>query len=94
MSALYSEDSIKTVKETTPQVTSKLKERDIPTLLLWGRDEIFVSPEHGRHFNEDLKGSKLVVLEDTGHFIVEERPQQVADGRYIGLLGSVARGLR
>jgi len=79
MSELYSEDSIKMVEETTLQVTSKLKELEIPTLLLWGQDDIFVPPEHGRHFNEDLKRSKLVVLEDTGHFIVEERPQQVAD---------------
>ena len=79
MSALYSEDSRRMVEETTLKVTSKLKELEVPTLLLWGHDDVFVPLEHGRHFNEDLKGSKLVVLEDTGHFIVEERPQQVAD---------------
>ena len=57
MSALYSEDSRRMVEETTLKVTSKLKELEVPTLLLWGHDDVFVPLEHGRHLNEDLKGS-------------------------------------
>ncbi|MDA4128174.1 MAG: alpha/beta hydrolase [Thaumarchaeota archaeon] len=52
---------------------------DVPTLLIWSENDPYVPPEHGKRLNQDIPGSKLIVLEDTGHFILEERPQQVTE---------------
>src|SRR3954454_14833056 len=51
----------------------------VPALLLWGEDD-FAAPVAGaRRFEREIPGSELVVLEGTGHFVVEDAPDRYAD---------------
>ncbi len=45
-----------------------------PTLLLWGAKDELVPIENARKFNQDIKGSQLVILDDLGHVPHEEDP--------------------
>lgn len=48
---------------------------DVPVLLLWGADDLAYPPQvYAARFHADLPQSRLVVLEDTGHYPHEERP--------------------
>lgn len=50
-------------------------------LLLWGKHDRVVPLNIGKRLHGDLKNSELIVLEDTGHLIPEEKPELVY--RYI-----------
>jgi pimeloyl-ACP methyl ester carboxylesterase len=47
-----------------------------PTLILWGRDDKTNALEMGEEQNRGIKGSKLVVFDETGHGVPQERPQE------------------
>lgn len=50
----------------------------VPTLVLWGdRDEVN-SLEMAHTLHDGIAGSKLLVLPDTGHFVPQERPNELA----------------
>jgi haloalkane dehalogenase len=57
----------------------------VPTLIVWGaRDEF--APVGGAHrFHKRIEGSRLVVLEEAGHYVMEDDPGRVADeiGRFL-----------
>ena len=63
----------------------------VPTLVLWGgRDEF--APVAGAHrFHKEIPGSELVVLDDAGHFVFEDAPEECAR-RVAGFLESVGSG--
>lgn len=44
-----------------------LQQIDVPTLLCWGRDEKCVAVSDGAYIQNQLKGSKLVIFEESGH---------------------------
>ncbi|RFU63744.1 alpha/beta hydrolase [Peribacillus glennii] len=46
-------------------------------LLLWGKHDRVVPLAVGRRLHGDLKNSELVVLDDAGHLIPEEKPELV-----------------
>ena len=51
----------------------------VPTLLLWGADD-FAAPVAGAHrFADEIPGSEVVVLEGTGHFVVDDAPERYAE---------------
>jgi haloalkane dehalogenase len=57
----------------------RLAALDVPTLLLWGEDD-FAAPVAGAHrFEREIPGAELVVLDGTGHFVVEDAPERYAD---------------
>lgn len=87
MAKLYSKESAQAVQESMAGVRSKLRGFEVPTLLLWSENDPYVPPENGKRLNQDIQGSKLVILENTGHFIMEERPQQVIEALSIFLGG-------
>jgi haloalkane dehalogenase len=50
----------------------------VPTLILWGADDVFAPVSGAHRFQREIPGAELVVLEDTGHFLMEDRPERVA----------------
>jgi pimeloyl-ACP methyl ester carboxylesterase len=48
----------------------------VPTLLVWGRYDYLVPPEHGREMRERIPGSRLVVLRDAAHNAMVDRPAE------------------
>jgi pimeloyl-ACP methyl ester carboxylesterase len=58
-----------------------------PTLMLFGAKDFVISPEYVRGFESHADDMRLELVEDAGHFIVEERPELVAE-RALELFGS------
>ncbi|WP_375090626.1 alpha/beta fold hydrolase [Peribacillus sp. RS7] len=48
-----------------------------PCLLIWGRHDRVVPLNIGQRLHDDLPNSELVVIEDTGHLLPEEKPEEV-----------------
>jgi haloalkane dehalogenase len=63
---------------------------DVPTLVLWGANDAY-APVGGAHrFAKEIPHAKLVVLQDAGHFLMEDEPERV--GAEIGsFLAGVGR---
>jgi pimeloyl-ACP methyl ester carboxylesterase len=50
----------------------------LPALVVWGADDRFASPKMARRFHEEIAGSELVVLDDAGHFVWEDAPEETS----------------
>lgn len=47
-----------------------------PTLILWGAEDIRLSPEFAYKFHQRIRGSDLRIYRNTGHWPQEENPEQ------------------
>lgn len=57
-----------------------LRRFDHPTLLLWARDDPHFGPEWGERLLQDIPGAvRLELLPETGHLLMEERPERFAE---------------
>jgi pimeloyl-ACP methyl ester carboxylesterase len=64
----------------TTEILDGLRRFDHPTLLLWGANDPHFGPRWAERLRDDLAGSvRLELLADTGHLLMEERPDEVAD---------------
>jgi len=61
-----------------PQWQAFLRERQPKTLILWGQGDIFFTPEGGTAYLRDLPDADLHAL-DSGHFVLEDHADEVAD---------------
>jgi len=52
----------------------RLERIRIPTLIIWGRDDLVVPAADATGFAERIAGSRLVVFDDCGHVPMLERP--------------------
>ena len=55
--------------------TSLLKNIIAPTLIIWGKEDIWIPPSYGERFKADIPNAKLIVMENVGHVPMEEQPQ-------------------
>jgi pimeloyl-ACP methyl ester carboxylesterase len=56
-----------------------LRRFDRPTLLVWAKDDPHFGPEWGERLRRDIPGAvRLELLPDTGHLLMEERPERFA----------------
>jgi pimeloyl-ACP methyl ester carboxylesterase len=56
-----------------------LRAFDHPTLIIWGRDDPHFGPEWAQRLRDDIPGAVHVeLLPDTGHLLMEERPDDLA----------------
>lgn len=63
-------------KQMTPGLlVARLKEIDVPTLILWGAKDRLIPLQFGKQFEQDIAHSQLVVFDDLGHVPHEEEPQ-------------------
>jgi pimeloyl-ACP methyl ester carboxylesterase len=63
------------VPRNIKQISARYKEIDIPTLILWGRQDKIVPMQIAEKLHSDIPGSVLVVVEKCGHMPHEEKPQ-------------------
>ena len=54
----------------------RLKTLNVPTLLIWGEADEWIPPQLGQRFKEDLPNAELILMENTGHIPMEERPEE------------------
>jgi pimeloyl-ACP methyl ester carboxylesterase len=56
---------------------SRIKSVTAPTLIIRGRDDRVVDVRTASRFRQDIAGSQLVVIDDAGHMVHEEKPDAV-----------------
>jgi pimeloyl-ACP methyl ester carboxylesterase len=65
----------------------------VPTLIMWGKEDLYFPVESAHRFNNDIPNSRLVVFADVGHLPMEEEPD-VSAGHLIEFLhGKDVKGL-
>ena len=74
---------LETVNSIIPDDISKMQERykkiKIPTLILWGRDDVSIRVRTAYRLHRALPNSQLKILEGVGHMPQEEKPKVVID---------------
>ena len=68
------ETSRKVIQEDLSGSASQIK---VPTLLIWGENDMATPLSDGKRFAELISGSTLRVLSGAGHFVHEEKPVEV-----------------
>jgi len=48
-----------------------------PTLILWGREDNWIPLERGEELHSMIPGSVLRVIDDAGHLVIEEKPDEL-----------------
>jgi pimeloyl-ACP methyl ester carboxylesterase len=63
----------------TTEAVAGLRAFDHPTLIVWGRDDPHFGPDWAQRLCDDIPGAARVeLLPDTGHLLMEERPDDLA----------------
>jgi haloalkane dehalogenase len=57
----------------------QLGELDVPSLLLWAEDDPFAPLGGAYRFQKELKDSRLVVIEGTGHFVWDDAGERAGE---------------
>ena len=57
----------------------KLAALGVPTLILWGADDVFAPISGAHRFVEEIPGAELSVIEGAGHFVADDAPEEFAD---------------
>lgn len=57
-------------------LSDKLDKIKVPTLIIWGKNDIVTPPFVGEKFNDLIKGSELFFLEECGHAPMMEKPDE------------------
>jgi len=50
----------------------------VPTLILWGERGAGVQPEVAKRINREIQGSRLEYIKECGHYVQEEKPEELA----------------
>lgn len=61
-----------------PRLARRLPTIICPTLIVWGANDRLIPPVYGTTFHELIPGSRLVMLEGTGHMPMFEQPESWA----------------
>jgi haloalkane dehalogenase len=48
----------------------------VPALIVWGADDHFAGVSMAQRFHRELPGSELSIVDDAGHFVWEDAPEQ------------------
>ncbi|WP_028581457.1 alpha/beta fold hydrolase [Desulfogranum japonicum] len=63
-----------------------------PVLILWGREDSWIPLERGKVLHHLIQDSLLHVIQDAGHLVIEEQPEQLTD-KILHFLRKTAHGL-
>lgn len=61
----------------TQQVVPALARLTMPVRLLWGAQDTWQPLTYAKRLTADIPGSELVVIDNGGHFLMEDQPQRV-----------------
>jgi 2-hydroxy-6-oxonona-2,4-dienedioate hydrolase len=53
--------------------------QDVPTLIIWGKNDNMIPVEHSKVFEQSIKNSLLEIVEDAGHAPFAEKPAIVSE---------------
>lgn len=64
--------------EDTHGKTAAIEAITAPTTIVWGAEDPYQDVEYGRRLATNLHDAQLIILENVGHFVPEEAPQELA----------------
>jgi len=70
--------SLADLKTNYRSIEAMLQHIKTKTLILWGDSDPFFATSVGERMNRSIPGSTLKIYKQTGHFVPEEQPDQVA----------------
>jgi pimeloyl-ACP methyl ester carboxylesterase len=60
------------------EIEDQIRKITIPTLIIRGDEDVFLSASISEKLNTEIKGSLLLRIETGGHFIQEDEPERVS----------------
>jgi pimeloyl-ACP methyl ester carboxylesterase len=72
---LYAIDDL--MPEDIEEISKRYKDIKIPTLIIWGENDVVIKKSKGYRLKRDLKNSKLKIIKNCGHIPHEEKPKIV-----------------
>jgi pimeloyl-ACP methyl ester carboxylesterase len=76
--------------ELYPKWQAFLKKQQPKTIIFWGQDDIFFTPEGGEAYLKDLPNAEMHRLA-AGHFAVEDSLNEIASGMHRFYSENIAR---
>ncbi len=58
------------------ELVTSMKKVHVPTLLVWGADDIIIPVSIARKMNKTIENSKLIVIPDSGHGVSYKNPKE------------------
>jgi len=74
---VYLETVEQLIPEDVEMIQRRYKEIDLPTLILWGKEDVSIRVHNAYKLKRDLKKSKLIIFPKIGHMPNEEAPAKV-----------------
>jgi haloalkane dehalogenase len=56
----------------------RLGQLGVPTLMVWGGKDTFAPVAGAYRFHQEIPGSSVVVIEEAGHFVADDAPEEFA----------------
>lgn len=66
-------------KEYTQAIADELKNLRHQTLVIWGDHDPFQKPEYATRLAVTIPGAELAWIKDAGHWLIDEKPDEVAE---------------
>lgn len=66
-------------KEYTQAIADELGNLPHQTLVMWGDKDPFQKPEYAPRLAEAIPGAELVWIKDAGHWLIDEKPDEIGD---------------
>lgn len=66
-------------KEYTAAIADELKNLCHPTLVIWGEQDPFQKPEYANRLVAAIPDAQLSWIKDAGHWLIEEKPEEISD---------------
>ena len=64
--------------EYTQAVAGELKHLAKETLIMWAENDVFQKPAYASKLQETIPNTKLIWIKNAGHWLMEEKPQEVS----------------
>lgn len=74
----FNEKVAKDLMAKPTELDDKLEQISIPSLIIWGDSDRIIDMSSASIFSQGLKQSTTIIMEDTGHLPMLERPKQTA----------------
>jgi len=67
------------IPDDIEKIEKEYRNIKIPTLIIWGRDDVSIPYRFGERLHRDIENSTLVILDGVGHMPQEEAPEVVIE---------------
>lgn len=59
-------------------ISGHVKSLELPTLILWGKEDTVFPPRYAEYFHRDIAGSRVIIYDGVGHMPQEVIPEKMA----------------